>query len=221
MMAPTDYTAARINMVEGQVRPNKVTDLRLVDAMLAVPRELFVPKALRGIAYVDEDIQVAPGRYLMEPMVLARLMQEAGIGATDVVLDIGCASGYSAAVLGRIAATVIALEQDADLANRATANLAGIGADNAVVVTGPLTAGWVKDQPYDVIMLDGAVAQVPDALLDQLNEGGRLVAVVCEDGRMGQARLYRKVAGMVAGRTLFDAAVRLLPGFEPRPGFQF
>ena len=220
-MPATDYTAARINMVEGQLRPNRLTDLRAVDAFLAVPRELFVPKALRGIAYVDEEIQVAPGRWLMEPMVLSRLIQELAIGAGDVVLDVGCASGYSSAVAGRMAGTVVALESDRDLAQTATRNLQAAGIDNALVMEGPLEAGWPKQAPYDVILLNGAVAEVPKALLDQLGEGGRLGAVVAPDGRLGQARLFQKLDGVVSSRVVFDASARILPGFEPRAGFVF
>lgn len=220
-MANTDFTAARINMVEGQIRPNKVTDFRLVDAFMNVPRELFVPKALRSIAYVDEDIQVAPGRFLMEPMVLARLLQEARIGTQDVVLNVGSGTGYSAAIIGRVAATVVALEADAALAAQATKTLQDISIDNAIVMQGPLQDGWPAQMPYDAIILDGAVAEVPPALLDQLNEGGRLVGVIIGTGGVGTARLYKKVGGVVSGRSLFDAAIRPLPGFEPKPVFEF
>jgi len=221
MMATTDYTAARINMVEGQIRPNKVTDLRLVEALLQVPREIFVPKPQRGIAYIDEDIHIGGGRYMMEPMVLARLIQEARIGSNDVVLDVGCGTGYSSAVIGRIAGTVVAVESDPDLARSATTALQSIGIDNVIVMQGPLTAGWDAQKPYDAIILQGSVADVPQALFDQLNEGGRLLAVMAGTGNMGTARIFRKVGGAISGRTLFDAAVRLLPGFEPKPRFEF
>ncbi len=208
-------------MVEGQLRPNRLTDLRAVDAFLAVPRELFVPKALRGIAYVDEDIHVGGGRHLLEPMVLARLIQELRVGREDVVLDIGCATGYSAAVLGRMAATVVALESDPDLAEVATRNLVAAGIDNALVMRGPLADGWSAQAPYDVILLDGAVTRIPDTLFEQLSDGGRLAAVVQGDGPVGKARLYQKVDGIVSGRTVFEASCRTLPGFEPRDGFVF
>lgn len=220
-MATTDFTAARLNMVEGQIRPNKVTDPRLIEAFLAVPREVFVPKDRRGIAYVDEDLAVAPGRFLMEPMVLARLLQEARIGDQDVVLNIGCATGYSAAVIGRMAATVVALEADAGLAAEATRALQETTADNAIVMQGPLAAGWAAQAPYDVIILDGAVPEVPAALLEQLSDGGRLVGVITGTGNMGQARLYKKIGGIVSSRTLFDAAIRPLPGFALKPAFEF
>ncbi|MFC7332011.1 protein-L-isoaspartate O-methyltransferase family protein [Rhodocista pekingensis] len=221
MAATTDYSDARVNMVEGQIRPNKVTDLRLVDAFLDVPRELFVPRTLRGIAYVDEDVPLGDGRYLMEPMVLGRLLQAAGIGTQDVVLDVGCGTGYSAAVIGRLAATVVAVESDATLAATAGRALREAGADNVLLMQGPLEQGWPAQQPYDVILIDGAVAEVPEALLDQLAEGGRLVTVVAASERLGLARIYQKVAGIVSSRPLFDATVHPLPGFQAKPGFQF
>ncbi len=220
-MATTDFATARVNMVEGQIRPNKVTDFRVVDAFLSIPREEFVPKALRGIAYVDEDIQVSPGRFLMEPMVLARLLQEARVGEKDMVLDVGGATGYSAAVIGRLAATVVALESDPTLVAQANETFQRMGIDNALAVQGPLEAGWPNQGPYDLIILQGSVVQVPQVLLDQLAEGGRLVGVVNEDARIGYARLYQKLGGKVSHRPLFDAAVRKLPGFEPKPTFQF
>lgn len=221
MPTATDYTAARINMVEGQLRPNRLTDLRAVDAFLAVPRELFVPKPLRAIAYVDEEILVGGGRSLLEPMILARLIQELAIGKGNVVLDVGTATGYSAAVAARIAATVVALESDADLAAHATKNLQAAGVDNALVMRGPLEEGWAKQGPYDAILVNGAVAAVPQALLGQLAEGGRLAAVVMGEGRVGQARVYRRIDGIVSSRVVFDASARILPGFAPRQGFVF
>jgi protein-L-isoaspartate(D-aspartate) O-methyltransferase len=221
MVAMPNYSAARYNMVEGQVRPNKVTDQALVDAMSKIPRELFVPKASRGIAYVDEDIPVAKGRYLIEPMVMARLLQEARVKPTDIVLDVGACTGYASALLSRMAATVVALESDAELAARAEATLRYLGVDNVVLVQGPLEQGYAKQAPYDVILLHGAVAEVPPAILEQLADGGRLVTVVSPDGRMGQARLFQRTGKVETGRILFDAATPLLPGFEPKPVFEF
>ncbi len=221
MVAMPDYSAARFNMVEGQVRPNKVTDQALVEAMLAVPRELFVPKAARSVAYVDEDIHVGNGRYLIEPMVLGRLLNEARVQPTDVVLVIGSGTGYSSALLSRTAATVVALEQDHDFAAKATDTLRELGADNVVVVEGPLTEGYPKQAPYDVILIDGAVAETPTAILEQLADGGRLVTVTSRTGHMGQAKLYTRTGSIESGRTLFEAAVPLLPGFEPKAVFEF
>ena len=217
----TDYAAARKNMVDNQVRPNKVTDARVLAAMADVPRERFVPKPLAGSAYVDEDIAVAPGRYLMEPMVLARLLQAAAIRPGDVVLDIGCATGYSSAVLARLAATVVAVDCDEALAETAIEVLTELDADNAAVVTGDLAAGYAKQAPYDVIVLGGAVEAVPAAMAGQLVEGGRLVAVVTGGGRVGKASVMLRVHGALSSRVLFDAAVPPLPGFAVDHGFVF
>lgn len=221
MVATTDYAAARFHMVEGQIRPNRVTDPRLVAALREIPREQFVPKPMRGIAYVDEDLAIGGGRYLMEPMVLARLLQEAEIGPEDVVLDIGCATGYSAAVMARLATTVVAVESDPELAARATETLAALGLDNAVVVQSALTEGYPAQAPYDVILIDGAVSEVPRHLLEQLTEGGRLVTVVAPPRAVSQARLYTRFGDTFPSRVLFDANTRLLPGFEPKPRFEF
>lgn len=221
MMATTEYSAARMNMVEGQIRPNKVTDQRVVDSFLAVPRDQFVPDSLRGVAYVDKSIPVAKGRYLLEPMVLGRLLNDAKIESTDIVLDVGTGTGYSAAVIGRLAATVVALESDSELAVFANQAMQTQGVDNAAVMHGPLNAGWAKQAPYNVIIVQGAVAAVPQSLLDQLAEGGRLVAVVLPESGQGVARLYQKNGGQVSSRILFDASAALLPGFEAKADFQF
>lgn len=221
MMATTEYSAARLNMVEGQIRPNKVTDQRVVDAFLAVPRDQFVPEGLRGVAYVDKSIPVTKSRYLLEPMVLARLLNDAKIESTDIVLDVGTGTGYSAAVIGRLAATVVALESDSELAAFANQAMQTQGVDNAAVMHGPLNAGWAKQAPYNVIIVQGAVAAVPPALLDQLAEGGRLLAVVLPESGQGVARLYLKNGGQVSSRVLFDASAALLPGFEAKADFQF
>ncbi len=219
------YDAARANMVENQVRPNKVTDDRVLGAMAAIPRERFVPEKFAGVAYVDEDIAVSDGRYLMEPMVLARLLQAAAIEPGDVVLDIGCATGYSTAVLARLADTVVAVESDAELAETAIALMTELDADNTAVVTGEHSEGYVKQAPYDVIVIEGAVDEVPQALSDQLVEGGRLVAVVTGGDRgakrVGRATLLRRMNGVLSSRVLFDAAVPPLPGFTIDRGFVF
>ncbi len=216
-----DYAVARLNMIEGQIRPNKVTDGRVLAAMAEVPRERFVPKKLQGAAYVDEDLAVAPRRYLMEPAVFARLLQAAAIAPTDLVLDIGCATGYSTAVLARLAATVVAVESDRGLAKTAVALLAELDADNAVVVEGELKAGYAKQAPYDAIVLGGAVEQVPPAITDQLAEGGRLAAVVADGSSVGVGVLMLRARGALLRRVLFDAAVPPLPGFKAERGFVF
>ncbi|MBI3452506.1 MAG: protein-L-isoaspartate O-methyltransferase [Rhodospirillales bacterium] len=216
-----DYAAARLNMVESQIRPNKVTDTRIVDAMLNLPREKFLPKPLRGIAYVDEDIPLGNGRYLTEPMVLARLLQAAQLRPDDVALEIGTGPGYGAAVLARIVSTVVALESAQGLAASAGRVLGELGIDNAVVVEGPLTEGYPRQAPYDVILLSGAVAKIPSAIEGQIAEGGRLVAVVAPPGEPGRAILIVRIGGVLSRRIIFDAGAPLLPGFAAEPGFVF
>jgi protein-L-isoaspartate(D-aspartate) O-methyltransferase len=216
-----DYASARSNMVESQVRPNRVTDPRIVMAMLSLPRENFVPKPLRGIAYVDEDIHVGDGRYLMEPMVLARLIQEAQIAPEDVVLEIGTATGYGAAVLSRLASTVVALESDAAMARSASKTLSDLGLDNVAVVEGDLGLGYPRQAPYNVIVLAGGVEHVPSAIMGQLAEGGRLVAVVVPPGQPGRATLSSRIGGSISTRVIFDASSPILPGFRRDPGFVF
>lgn len=214
------FSAVRQSMVAGQILPNRVTDARVVAAMAEVPRELFVPEGLRGVAYVDEDIEIAPGRYLMEPRVFARLIQGAAIAAGDMVLDVGCGRGYASAVLARLAATVVALESDEGLAAMAGETLAQLEIDNAVVVTGELAAGYPEQGPYDAIFVSGAVDEVPEALTAQLAEGGRLVAVIGRGGA-GRATLIARHEELLARRSLFDAALPPLPGFAIEPGFVF
>lgn len=215
-----DYAAARQNMIEGQIRPNRVTDEAVIEAMASMPRELFVPEPVRSIAYCDEDIPIGNGRFMMEPMVLAQLLQAAAIQPTDVVLDIGCGTGYSAAVAARLANTVVAVESDPALAARATELFAELSIDNVAVFEGPLVEGCPKQAPYQVILLDGAVEFVPPAILEQLAEGGRLVTVVEEDG-VGRATLMQRTRGVTSGRVLFDASIARLPGFARAPGFVF
>ncbi|MEQ9811796.1 MAG: protein-L-isoaspartate O-methyltransferase [Azospirillaceae bacterium] len=217
----TDYATARANMVDGQIRTNRVTDAALIAAFREIPRELFVPKAVRGIAYVDEDIPLGHGRFLMEPMIFARLLQEARIGQGDVVLDIGCTRGYSTAIIARVADTVVAVETRKDLANEATKNLAELGVDNAAIVEGTLEEGYPSQAPYDVIVIEGGVSAVPDRLFRQLGDGGRLVTVVRQPGAVGRAVLYLKTGDTISHRILFDANTPILPGFEPVPEFEF
>lgn len=219
--AVVDYQSARLNMVESQIRPNKVSDPAIIEAMLAVPRELFVPAPLRGIAYVDEDISLGGGRYLMEPMVFGRLMQVAAIRREDVVLEIGCGSGYASAVMARLARKVVALEEDPALAHDAAERFAELSLSNVVPVKGSLAAGWPQLAPYDVILFDGAVAAIPPVIAGQLAKGGRLVAVVQADSCIGKAVLMTRVEDVYAQRIVFDAATPMLPGFAARPSFVF
>ena len=207
-------------MVNGQIRPNRVVDERVTAALLAVPREFFVPKSLRGVAYLDEDLAIAEGRYLMEPVAFARILQAARLEADDVVLDVGCASGYSSAILARLASTVVALEVDAGLAARANENLAALEIDNVAVVEGPLVDGYPAQGPYDVIFLGGSVGRLPETLTAQLADGGRLM-VVERSGGMGKVLCYAKFEGVVSAIELFDAQVAPLPGFEAVSSFVF
>ena len=216
-----DFAAARLNMVESQIRTNKVTDIRVIEAFEAVPRELFVGDGLQGIAYVDEDLEVAPGRFLMEPMVLARLLQAVAPGSGDMVLDIGCATGYSTAVLAGLGETVVGLDTDRAMVETANRTLNGLDLDNAVVVEGALDQGYAKQAPYDVILMQGAVSEVPAALKTQMAEGGRLAAVLVDHAGIGRATLIERTGEVFSSRTLFDAATPILPGFQREPGFVF
>lgn len=210
-----DFAAARRNMVDGQVRTADVTDLRIISAMLAVPREQFVSPAMRGLAYLDLDVPVGAGaRRLIKPMLLAKLIQAADLGPTDRVLDVGCATGYVAALLARLTGEVLALEEDASLAETARAALSG--QPNVGVATGRLTEGWPQAAPYDAILLEGAAEFVPEVLFGQLKDGGRLVCVLGA-GPAAKAMLYFRTGSEIGGRALFDAAAPLLPGFvRPR-----
>jgi protein-L-isoaspartate(D-aspartate) O-methyltransferase len=216
-----DYATARLNMIEGQLRPNGVVDLALIGVMSELPREVFVPKPLRGIAYIDEDLHLGGGRYLTEPRILGRMLQAAGLKGSDIVLDIGCATGYSSAVLARLTNTVVALESDAGLAAHARSVLGTLGIDNVAVVEGPLERGWPDQGTYDVIVFGGSVPQVPQSIIDQLAEDGRLVTVVKRGPGLGQARLYTRLGGVVSARDLFDAATPTLPGFAAEQSFTF
>jgi protein-L-isoaspartate(D-aspartate) O-methyltransferase len=216
-----DYAAARLNMVESQVRPNRVTDPRIVLGMLELPREKFLPEALRGVAYVDEDLHIGNGRYLTEPMVLARLLQAAAIEPGDTVLEIGTATGYGAAVLSRLAGKVVALETDALLARKARTILGELGVKNVTVVEGALAQGWAKDAPYNAIVFSGGTEYVPQAVIDQLAEGGRLLAVVAPPGEAGRATLTSRIGGAASTRAIFDAASPTLPGLRRDAGFVF
>ncbi len=215
-----DFAAARHNMVESQIRPNKVTDPALIGVLAALPREAFVPKALQGVAYVDEAIDLGNGRYMMEPMVVARLLQTAQVKPDDVVLDIGCGTGYSVAIVARLASTVVALESDPQLAAQTSRTLADLEIDTVTVVEGPLEQGFAEQGPYDVIFLDGAIAHIPDVICDQLAEGGRLVAVV-DSGGVGRGTLVTRHDGILSRRQVFDAGTPILPGFATRATFQF
>lgn len=217
-----NFEIARTKMVENQLRANKVMDVELVNAMRVVPRERYVPAAKRGVAYADEDLPIGDGRTLMEPMLFSRLVQLAEVSANDFVLDIGAGMGYGPAVLARISSAVIAVECDEGLADQARTALAKDGGADAVVVhAGPLTDGWANEGPYDVIICEGAIADDPTALLDQLAEGGRLAVMQRDASGIQRGTLFVKRNGAISKRTAFDGATPMLPGFEPQPAFTF
>lgn len=214
-----DYTIQRLNMVESQVRTNDVTDVRIQEVMQEIERERFVPAARQALSYADRPVEVARGRYLLDPRTFARLAQLAEIEPRDRILDVGCTSGYSTAVFSRLCADVIGLEEDAGLARIAAESLLAYGG-NLRVVQGKLADGYSASAPYNVIFLNGAVEAVPDTILQQLAEDGRLVTVV-QNGPQGRATLYVREHGRIGSRTDFDATAPVLPRFQRALGFVF
>jgi protein-L-isoaspartate(D-aspartate) O-methyltransferase len=216
-----DYAAARYKMVRNQIRANRVTNPLIIAAMSELPRERFVPDALRGIAYVDEDVPLGGGRYLIEPLVTALLLQAAEIDADDIALDVGCGTGYCSAIIAGLASTVVALESGPELAARAADTFAELDLNTPSVVVGPLRKGWPAQAPYDAIVFGGAVSAVPAAITEQLAEGGRMVAVIAADKGIGCGTLFLRRGGTVSRRPLFDASIPLLPDFAAEPTFRF
>lgn len=207
----TDFDHARRVMVDNQLRTSGITDRRLLVAMGTVPREAFVPEARRGLAYIDQPVPLSANRMLGAAAPLAKLLQLAEIGGSDRVLDLGCATGYSAAVIGALAASVVAVEPDATLAATARQALAAQGATNVTVIDGPLeTAGKAKG-PYDVIIIEGVIETLPGALFDQLTPDGRLVALISENGRPAVAHLYTRSGKGISALRTFDATLPPLP----------
>ncbi|MCA3461172.1 MAG: protein-L-isoaspartate O-methyltransferase [Rhodobacter sp.] len=214
----TDFATRRTVMVDTQVRPADVTKFPVIKALLSVPREAYVPRSLREAAYIGENLEIAPRRVVLEARTLAKLLDALDIQPDEMVLDLGCGLGYSTAVIARLAEAVIAVEEDAALAAQAEKTLASEGVDNAAVITGPLAQGAAKHGPYDVMTLQGAIETLPQALSDQLKEGGRIGCVFME-GALGVARVGYKVDGVVTWRFAFNATAPVLPGFELRRGF--
>jgi protein-L-isoaspartate(D-aspartate) O-methyltransferase len=214
----TEFSAARSHMVDSQVRTADVSDTRILGALQSIEREQFVPQKSKELAYADYDMPIAPGRRLLKPRVLAKLLQQSDIRSTDRVLDVGCGFGYSAAVLAQLAAQVIALEENADIAAHARKALAD--ESKVEVVTGPLAEGYAAAAPYDVIVLEGATEVEPDALLRQLSDGGRLVCILGGDPS-AKAMLYTRSGDDTGGRPVFDAAAGVLPGFAKPRAFAF
>lgn len=216
-----DYAAARYRMVENQVRANRVNDERILTIVADLPREKFVPIDKADIAYIDEAVRIADGRYLMEPMVMAQLIQTSEPKETDVALVIGCGAGYMAAVLGQIVSTVVAVENDPSLTKKANEILSSLEIDNVAVVEGSFTDGYAKQAPYDVIVFNGAVTEVPDAVADQLADGGRLVCVVDVAAGLGSLVLQTRHGDVVSERDMFDCGTPLLPGYQRVGKFAF
>ncbi|WP_061932584.1 protein-L-isoaspartate O-methyltransferase [Aureimonas sp. AU22] len=215
-----DFAAARVKMVDNQIRTTDVTSHETLRAFLSVPREVFVPQERKALAYIDSDIPVGHGRFLISPSPLAKMIQLAEIGSQDVVLDVGCATGYSSAVLAHLAGSIVALEENAELAAQAGAAFDSLGIVNAAVVTGPLKDGWPGEAPYDVILFQGSVEALPKVHLDQLKDRGRLV-VVERSGASGMAKLYTKEDGIVSDRFAFNCHIPALPGFAKPREFVF
>jgi protein-L-isoaspartate(D-aspartate) O-methyltransferase len=215
-----DFAQRRTVMVDTQVRPSDVTKFPILDAMLEIPRERFVPDALREAAYVGENLELAPGRVLLEPRTLAKMLDALDIQPDELAMDVGAAHGYSSAVIARLAEAVVAVEEDAQMAREAEAALADVSADNVAVIEAPLTEGAPKHGPYDVIVIEGGVERVPAAMADMLKEGGRIGALFME-GALGVARIGHKADGQVNWRYAFNAAAPVLPGFAAEAEFVF
>lgn len=214
----TDFQMRRRVMVDTQVRPSDVTKYPIIDALLAVKREAFVPASDREVAYAGENIDLGQGRVVLEARTFAKMLDALDVQLSEMVLDIGSAYGYSAAVLGRLAEAVIAVEEDEAMAAESEATLASEGADNVAVITGPLTEGAAKHGPYDAIILQGAVETLPDTIVDQIKEGGR-IAVLFQEGALGVVRIGLKSGGSISWRFAFNASAPVLPGFAKTAAF--
>ena len=223
-----DFAIARRNMVDSQILPNRVVDTRIIDAMSEIPREAFVAANQAGIAYVDEALALGDGRYMMEPMIVARLLETAQLSSNDTVLCIGCGSGYASAIIARIVTVVVAVECDKSQAQKASNILVELGIDNVAVIDGVLSEGMADQGPYDVIFFDGAVSHVPEIIIQQLSDGGRLVAMVSAAGgalgfagAQGSAQLITRHGDAFSRQCIFDAGTPILPGFESEKPFVF
>lgn len=214
----SEFASRRMMMVDTQVRPSDVTKFPIIEAMLHVPREVYVPRDKREAAYVGANVEIAPGRVLLDARTLAKMLDALDIQPDELVLDLGCGLGYAAAVMARLAETVVAVEEDEALAAEAQRVLSEEGVDTAVVVTAPLTGGAAKHGPYDVVLVEGGVETLPDAIATQLKEGGRIAAVFL-DGALGTVRIGHKIDGRISWRFAFNASAPVLPGFGKRQGF--
>jgi protein-L-isoaspartate(D-aspartate) O-methyltransferase len=214
----SDYATRRVTMVDTQVRPSDVTKFPIIEAMLSIPREVYVPSSKREAAYVGENVDIGSGRVVLEARTLAKLLDALDVQPTELVLDLGCGLGYSTAVIARLADAVVAVEEDEALAAEAQRTLSGEGVDNAAVLMGPLAAGDARHAPFDVITVQGGVETIPDSLLAQIKEGGRIGAIFME-GALGSARVGYKIDGVITWRFVFNATAPVLPGFTAKRGF--
>lgn len=214
----TDFLKRRVMMVDTQVRPSDVTKFPIIDAMLSVPREAFLPGSLREAAYMGENIDLGDGRVVLEPRTFAKMLDALAITGSEMVLDVGCAHGYSAAVMARMAELVVAVESDAAMVKEAAATLAEQNVDNAIVEEGPLTDGAPEHAPFDVMIIEGAVQSLPERLTDQLKEGGRICALFM-DGALGEVKIGHKQDGQIYWRRAFNASAPILSGFEKQTAF--
>ena len=214
-----DFAARRTMMVDTQVRPSDVTKFPIIEAMLTIPREEFVPATQRETAYLGENLDIGEGRVLLEPRTLAKLLDALNISNDELVLDIGSAMGYSSAVIARMAEAVVAVEENETLSSEAQEALSGAGTDNVILHSGPLADGAAQHGPYDVIVIEGAVEAIPAALIDQLKEGGR-IGCLFQEGALGEARIGLKQSGVLSWRMAFNAGAPLLPGFLTEKAFE-
>ncbi|WP_227269734.1 protein-L-isoaspartate O-methyltransferase family protein [Roseobacter weihaiensis] len=215
-----DFSARRTTMVDTQVRPADVTKFPIIEAMLTIQREDFVPAAQREAAYVGENLELEEGRVILEPRTLAKMLDNLDISVDELVLDVGSALGYSAAVIARMAEAVVAVEEDEALASEAQDALSAAGIDNVILHNGPLVEGAAQHGPYDVIVVQGGIVKLPDALVAQLKDDGR-IACLFMDGPLGEVRIGRKQNGLISWRSAFNAGAPVLPGFESAPAFHF
>ncbi len=216
-----DHAAARQSMVDNQLKPNQITDPLVIAAMAMLPRERFVPKDIAGVAYVDEDLPLGNGRCLVEPLVVARLVQAAAIESGERALVTGDATGYVSAVVAEIASEVVVVEPDPDVAMAIRSVGADLGLERVRVVDGAFAAGSPTDAPFAAILFAGGIAEVPSAVLDQLSDGGRLVAVLVEDDGLGRGIVLTRSGDIISRQVVFDASTPFLPGMAPTPAFVF
>ena len=214
----TDYAARRTTMVDTQIRPSDVTKFPIIEAMLSIPREEFVPASLREAAYVGENLDLGRGRVMLEPRTLAKMLDALDVQRDELVLDLGCGLGYSAAVIARLAEAVVAVESDSDLADEAQGILSREGADNVILHHGPLAEGAAQHGPYDAVVIEGAVAELPVGITDQVKEGGRIACLFME-GVLGVVRVGYKLDGAISWRFAFNASAPVLAGFERQAAF--